>query len=205
MFACEMLRVMKGISVKLFAKSIIPQKQEGFALVATLLIVATMSVAAIPLLNLVGGTEESNVKLQVDSFLNVEARENLELAVYLAKYTGGIPGFYNTTHAGNSQALATACERRIRSADPNLMGPGNSLELLSNAAYSPITTINGRSSIAFVVDKGQADNQTDAGDDRYRRYLIASCSSATGFGMALYTSEIASIQGSFYTLNLNEY
>ena len=72
-------------------KNPVPQKQEGFALVATMLIVAVISVAAIPLLDLVGTSDESNVKLQVESFLNVEARENLELAVYLTKYTGGVP------------------------------------------------------------------------------------------------------------------
>ena len=74
-------------------KNPIPQKQEGFALVATMLIAAVISVAAIPLLDLVGTSDESNVKLQVESFLNVEARENLELAVYLTKYTGGVPPF----------------------------------------------------------------------------------------------------------------
>ena len=41
---------------------------------ATMLIAAVMSVAAIPLLDLVGTSDESNVKLQVESFLNVEAR-----------------------------------------------------------------------------------------------------------------------------------
>ena len=68
-------------------------KTEGFALVATMLIAAVISVAMIPLLDLVGTSDESNVKLQVESFLNVEARENLELAVYLTKYIGGVPPF----------------------------------------------------------------------------------------------------------------
>ncbi|MGC6517603.1 MAG: hypothetical protein ACON49_06205 [Candidatus Puniceispirillaceae bacterium] len=187
------------------SKTDLMQKQDGFALVASMLIVAVVSVAAIPLLNLVGGSEESNVKQQVTSFLNAEARENLELSVYLAKSAGGIPGFYNTSHTPQSQALARACERRVNQADPQLIGTGNSIEFLTNAAYAPITSINGRESTAFVVDKGKAEQQDNDGDDRYHRYLIASCATATGFGMALYTSEIANIQGSFYTLNLNEY
>ena len=187
-------------------KNPVPQKQEGFALVATMLIAAVISVAAIPLLDLVGTSDESNVKLQVESFLNVEARENLELAVYLTKYTGGVPSFYKKTHDAQSLQLARACEARIRNADAGLLGVGNSFEtpgLL--VGFAPIAEVNGRLSTAFVVDKGQAATQDNDGDDRYRRYLVASCATATGYGMALYTSEIANIQGSFYTLNLNEY
>lgn len=186
-------------------QNLLTKKSDGFALVATLMIVTVMSVIAIPLLNLVGGTQESNVKLQVESFLNVEAREGLELAVYLAKYSGGLPGYYYNNHSTESRALAQACESRINNVDSNLIGAGNSLQFLTNAVYSPITEINGRKTIAFVVDKGQASQQDNQGDDRYHRYLVASCAAATGYGIALYTSEIASIKGSFYTLSINEY
>lgn len=185
--------------------SAVPPKQEGFALVAALLIVGIMSVAAIPLLGLVDTTKQGNVKGQVTSFLNVEARENLELAVYIAKSAGGMPGYFNSTHTPTSRSLAQSCENRIGAADPGLLGDGNSLANLNNAVYSTVSTINGRQAITFVVDKGTAASQDDNGDDRYHRYLVASCAIADNFGMALYTSEIANIQGSFYTLNLNEY
>lgn len=181
------------------------KQQDGFALVAAMLIVAVMSVAAIPLLNLVGGTQESNVKNQVTSFLNVEARENLELAVYLAKAGGGMPIYSISTHTPQSLDLARSCERRVNNADPNLIGAGNSLVDLTNTVYLPISAVNQRETISFVVNKGKAATQNDSGDDRYHRYLIVSCAIATGYGMALYTSEIANIQGSVYTLNLNEY
>ena len=182
----------------------VPQKEEGFALVAAVLIVGIMSVAAIPLLGLVDTSKEGNVKGQVTTFLNVEARENLEISVYIAKSTGGIPGYFNTTHTPASLALATSCQRRIEASDAGLLGTGNSLITLTNAVFSTISTINERQAITFVVDKGKASTQDDNGDDRYHRYLIASCAVSERFGMALYTSEIANIKGSFYTLNLNE-
>ena len=181
------------------------QKQDGFALVAATLIVAVMSVAAIPLLGLVGTSQENNIKLQVESFLSAEARENLELAVYLTKYAGGQPGYFSTTHNPDSVAIARACENRIRAADGNLLSSTQSLISLNNTVVSPVTRVNDRTSAAFVVDKGKPLTQSDDGDDRYHRYLIASCAIATGYGMALYTSELANIQGSFYTLTLNEY
>ena len=182
-----------------------PQKQDGFALVAAVLIVAVMSVAALPLLNLVGGTQESNVKNQVSSFLNTEAREHLELMIYLAKFEGGLPGYMGQTHTPDTLEMARACGRRINAADSAILGSANVLVTLNDARYSPISSINGRNTIGFVVDKGKAAVQNDSGDDRYQRFAVVSCSIADGYGMSVYTGEIANIKGSFYTLNLNEY
>ena len=176
------------------------QKQDdGFALVAALLIVSVMTVAAIPLMNVVGTSQESAVKQQVVVNLSNDARENLELAVYLTKSSGGTPGYFNTTHTPASTAMAQPCQARINAADPSLIGAGNSLTLLTNAAVAPVTSIGTRRTTTFVVDKGTS------GDDRYHRYLVASCEIADNFGISVFTSELANIQGSFYTLNLNEY
>ena len=176
------------------------QKQEdGFALVAAVLIVSVMTVAAIPLMNVVGTSQESAVKQQVVVNLSNDARENLELAVYLTKSSGGTPGYFNTTHTPASTAMAQPCQARINAADPSLIGADNSLTLLTNAAVAPVTSIGTRRTTTFVVDKGTS------GDDRYHRYLVASCAIADNFGISVFTSELANIQGSFYTLNLNEY
>ena len=176
------------------------QKQDdGFALVAAVLIVSVMTVAAIPLMNVVGTSQESAVKQQVVVNLSNDARENLELAVYLTKSSGGTPGYFNTTHTPASTAMAQPCQARINAADPSLIGAGNSLTLLTNAAVAPVTSIGTRRTTTFVVDKGTS------GDDRYHRYLVASCAIADNFGISVFTSELANIQGSFYTLNLNEY
>ena len=176
------------------------QKQDdGFALVAAVLIVSAMTVAAIPLMNVVGTSQESAVKQQVVVNLSNDARENLELAVYLTKSSGGTPGYFNTTHTPASTAMAQPCQARINAADPSLIGAGNSLTLLTNAAVAPVTSIGTRRTTTFVVDKGTS------GDDRYHRYLVASCAIADNFGISVFTSELANIQGSFYTLNLNEY
>ena len=176
------------------------QKQEdGFALVAAVLIVSVMTVAAIPLMNVVGTSQESAVKQQVVVNLSNDARENLELAVYLTKSSGGTPGYFNTTHTPASTAMAQPCQARINAADPSLIGAGNSLTLLTNAAVAPVTSIGTRRTTTFIVDKGTT------GDDRYHRYLVASCAIADNFGISVFTSELANIQGSFYTLNLNEY
>ena len=184
----------------------LPQKQDGFALVAAVLIVAVMSVAAIPLLGLVDGSQESNVKGQVTSFLNVEAREQLELSIYLTKQAGGAPaGFEADDHDAASRELARACENRVERADPDLLGGTSRLTSLTNTQYSAISESDGRQTISFVVDKGKPLEQNDAGDDRYHRYVVVSCAIREGFGMAVYTSELANIKGSFYTLNLNEY
>ena len=184
----------------------IPQKQEGFALVAAILIVSVMSVAAIPLLGLVSGSQDANVKGQVTSFLNADAREQLELSIYLSKQAGGAPpGFETNTHTAESTELARACERRINAADSSLLGAGNNLVTLANSRYSPISEIGARQTISFIVDKGKPDKQNDSGDDRYHVHLVISCAIAEGFGMALFTSELASIRGTNYALNLNEY
>ena len=125
--------------------------------------------------------------------------------IYLAKFEGGLPGYMGTTHTPDTLAMAEDCGRRINQADSAILGTPNVLETLNNARYSPITTLNGRNTIGFVVDKGQAAVQNDSGDDRYQRFAVVSCSIADGYGMAVYTGEIANIKGSFYTLNLNEY
>ena len=176
------------------------QKQDdGFALVAALLIVSVMTVAAVPLMNVVGVTQESAVKQQVGTYLSAEARENLEIAVYLTKSAGGTPGYFNTTHTPASTAMARSCEARVNAADSTLIGSGNSLQTLTNAAVAPVTSAGSRRTTTFVVDKGTT------GDDRYERFLIISCAIADGFDISVYSSEIANIQGSFYTLNINEY
>ena len=124
--------------------------------------------------------------------LSNDARENLELAVYLTKSSGGTPGYFNTTHTPASTAMAQPCQPRINAADPSLIGAGNSLTLLTNAAVAPVTSIGTRRTTTFVVDKGTS------GDDRYHRYLVASCAIADNFGISVFTSELANIQGSFY-------
>ena len=86
----------------------------GFAIVLALIIVAMIAIITTPLLLLVERTAGSSFEQRVSSHLSHEARENLELGVYLTKIAGGPPSYFTAVTSPESIELATACERRLQ-------------------------------------------------------------------------------------------
>ena len=182
-----------------FARQQISQKtEEGFALIAAVIIVAILSVVAIPLMTVVQQNQKSTVQQRVTSHLSHEARENLELGVYLTKLAGGIPTYFTDTLSADAQTLARACDTRLAVADNSLL-VADDLTLLDNSSVSAVTTVNNRMGATFIVDKGTSS------DSRFERFLVVSCSLLENLAVSVLASELAKVEGSFYTLNLAEY
>lgn len=171
--------------------------ESGFAIVLALIIVAMIAIITTPLLLLVERTAGSTFEQRVSSHLSHEARENLELGVYLTKIAGGPPNYFTPVTSAASVELATACERRLTAINADQL---NGHSLTDNVTtHSPVTISATRKSGVFVVNKGTEQ------DSRYDRYLVVSCALGTKGELGLLTSELASITGSYFTLNLNEY
>ena len=175
-----------------------PKRTEGFALVIVMVVIAALSASAIPLLGTVNRNQESTVAQQVTARLTVEARENLELGVHLAKLAGGVPGYFTSSFSSNATQLADACETRLDAVEPDLLRTG-ALSLASDARVSPIDSVDTALTGIFAIDKGSTE------DSRYDRILIIGCALDPQFGISVATSEMARIQGSFYVLNFTEY
>ena len=175
-----------------------PAQAEGFALVIVMVVIAALSASAIPLLGTVNRNQESTVAQRVTARLTVEARENLELGVHMAKLSGGVPGYFTNSFSGDATQLATACERRLDAVEPDLLRTG-ALSLTGNARVSPVDSVDNALTGIFAIDKGSVE------DSRYDRILIVGCALDPQFGISVAASEMARIQGSFYVLNFTEY
>ena len=92
--------------------------EDGFALVIVMVVIAALSASAIPLLGTVNRNQESTVAQQVTARLTVEARENLEMGVHMAKLAGGVPGYFTNSYSSDATQLANACETRLMLSSP---------------------------------------------------------------------------------------
>ena len=174
------------------------RSEDGFALVIVMVVIAALSASAIPLLGTVNRNQESTVAQRVTSRLTVEARENLEMGVHMAKLAGGVPGYFTNSYSSDATQLANACETRLDAVEPNLLRTG-ALSLTGNARVSPIDTADDQLTGIFAVDKGATETS------RYDRILVIGCALHPQFGISVAASEMARIQGSFYVLNFTEY
>ena len=171
---------------------------EGFALVIVMVVIAALSASAIPLLGTVNKNQTSTIKQRVTSRLIVEARENLELGVHVTKLAGGVPAYYRNTFSADATRLAEVCERRLDAVEPGLLLTGT-LSLTADGRVSPIDVVEDALTGIFVVDKGSVE------DSRYDRFLVVGCAFHPDMGISVAASELARIQGSFYTLTFTEY
>ena len=170
---------------------------EGFAIILAMIVVAIISIIAAPLLGLVGRSAQSTYEQRVTSHLSHEARENLELGVYLTKIADGPPSYFTTVTSASSRELADACERRLLAVNAAQL---NGHTLTDNSTrHSPVTVSANRKASVFIVNKGTEQ------DTRYNRYLVISCALGNEGEIGLLTSELASLTGSYFTINLNEY
>ena len=173
-------------------------KEEGFALIAALSIVAILSVSTVPLLNLVAQNQKKSVEQRVTSHLYHEARENLELGVYLTKLSNGTPDYFSTTYSTEEADFANACERRVDVVSPDVLRNGT-LSIVDNGSHGPFTLENSREAAVFVVNKGKID------DARFDNFLVISCARSSSGSMGLLSSELSYLRGSYFSLNLNQY
>jgi Tfp pilus assembly protein PilX len=174
------------------------RSREGFAMVIVLVVIAILSVAAIPLLGVVDRNEENTVKQRVVSRLAIAARENLEIGVQITKMAGGVPAYYASSFDSAATELGNACERRLDATDPDVLANGG-FSIVSDARIPPVEIEEGVTKGIFVINKGTGD------DSRYIRYLVIGCARHPRFGISVATSELADLQGSFQTLNFTEY
>ena len=184
--------------MRLFACLKPTKKQEGFALIAALGLVAILSVTTVPLLNLVAQNQKTSVDQRVTSHLYHEARENLELGVYLTKLSNGTPAYFSASFGATETEFANACQRRINVVSPEVLRNG-ALTIAGNGVHGPFTLENGREAAVFVVNKGNVD------DSRFDNFLVISCARSVRGDMGLLSSELSYLRGSYFSLNLNQY
>lgn len=172
--------------------------REGFALIAAIIIVAALSMLAIPLITVVQQNQKQTIQQRVAAQLSREAREGLEIGVYLTKLANGVPPYFTSALNSEAKNLAKACDTRLSVADAALLRADN-LTLFDNSSASPLTRRGNQIAAVFIVDKGAVS------DSRFQRFLVASCALSKNIALSVVVSELAKTEGSFYTLSLREY
>lgn len=174
-----------------------PASREGIALLSVILIVALLSIMAVPMMEVTRKTQERAIKQQLLTLLNKEAKEYLEIGIYAVQSADGIPKSFVRLQSAQLRKLADICDRRVRTIDPAMLG---SARLSDNATVynSQVTTANNRQVAQFIVDK------TTQGDN-YKRYAVVSCATANDGSLGVYGAEIASMKRAYYTLKFGRF
>ena len=171
-------------------------RQDGFAMVSVLFIIALLSVTVVPLMDMVRLNKETQIRQQITTNLGQEARENLEVAVYLVKAAEGVPDGYSNTPSTEVTTLARSCSARIAAIDPNLLGAQGLLN--TQTTYSTrASTASNRLVASFIVNRSN--------DPRFLRFVIVTCASAKSGEIGIYASEIAALNGAYYTLSFGQF
>lgn len=171
-------------------------RQDGFAMVSVLFIIALLSTTVVPLMDMVRRNKESQIRQQITSKLVQEARENLEVAVYLVKAAEGVPDGYSNTPSSAVTALARSCSARITAIDPAVLGTQGLLNTATTYSTRASTASN-RLLASFVVNRSN--------DPRFLRFVIVTCASAETGEIGIYAAEIAALNGAYYTLSFGQF
>lgn len=171
--------------------------RDGIAILAVVLIIALLSLMAIPMLEVARQTNERAIKQQLVALLNKEAKEYLEIGIYAVQLEGDIPKNFTQTQSAQLRELAKICDRRVRNIDPEMLGAAR---LTDNATVynSQVTVARNRNVAQFIIDK------TTAGDN-YKRFAIIACATSQMGDLGVYGAEIASMRRSFYTLKFGQF
>ena len=172
-------------------------QRDGIAILAVVLIVALISLMAIPMMEVARKTNERAVKQQVIALLNKEAKEYLEIGIYAVQLADGVPASFTRSQPAQLRELAEICDRRVRKIDPEMLGPAR---LTDNATVynSQVTVARNRNVAQFIIDK------TSAGDN-YKRYAIVACATSQAGDLGVYGAEIASMRRSYFTLKFGQF
>lgn len=172
-------------------------KRDGIAILAVVLIIALLSLMAIPMLEVARQTNERAIKQQLIALLNKEAKEYLEIGIYAVQLADGIPASFTRSQPAQLRTLAEICDRRVRTIDPEMLGVAR---LTDNATVynSQVTVARNRNVAQFIIDK------TTAGDN-YKRFAIIACATSQMGDLGVYGAEIASMRRSYYTLKFGQF
>jgi hypothetical protein len=171
-------------------------RRDGFAMISVLMLIALLGVTVVPMMDMIKRSKENQIKQRVIAHLVQEARENLEVAVYLVKAAEGVPNGYATTPSPQVENIAKSCSNRIAAIDPDLLGV-EGLTNTSTVFNTLATKANNRLVASFVVDRST--------DPRFLRYTIVSCASAETGEIGIYAAELAALEGAFYTLSFGQF
>jgi len=170
----------------------------GMAMLSVLLIIVILTITAVPMLELARQTQKRAMEQQVVALLDKEAKEYLEIGIYSLQLADSFPpaGFVRA-QTPEIAKMATQCERRIQSIDPQLLG---SAGLTDNTTVynSQVTVANNRRVGQFIVVKTVAA-------DGYDRYALVSCATADTGGLGIYGAEIAKMRNAYFTLSFGKF
>ena len=92
--------------------------------------------------------------------------------------------------------LARSCSARIVAIDPILLGAQGLLN--TQTTYSTrASTASNRLVASFIVNRSN--------DPRFLRFVIVTCASAKSGEIGIYASEIAALNGAYYTLSFGQF
>jgi type II secretory pathway pseudopilin PulG len=171
--------------------------QDGFALASVLLVIVVISIAAVPLLDMVTRNRDTATKAQIQSHLYEEAREALELTVYQVKLAKGYPAHFRTGADGGSWPVADTCTNRIAAVDQDLL---NRTRLTADEIRKIAVSISsGRQIASFVLHKQPTEGV------RFDRYVVVACARATSGEIGVYATEIAIQDGIIHVLKTGRF
>jgi len=165
-------------------------------MVSVLMIIAFLGVSMVPLMDMIRRSKETQTRQRIQAHLGKEARENLEVAIYLVKAANGVPNGYSSNQSATVAGIARSCSTRIKAVDPEFLGPQGLTN--SGTVFSTLATrANNRSLASFVVDRSK--------DPRFLRYAVVTCASAETGEMGIYAAELAALDGAYYTLTFGQF
>ena len=174
------------------------QARDGIAILSVMLIIVILSVATVPMMEVARQTKVRALKQQVEALLNKEAKEYLEIGIYSLQLAGNFPPpGYVRAHSADTRKVAKACERRVQTIDPDMLGSAG-LSDNTTVYNSQVTLAENRRVAQFIVMKTTAQ-------DGYERYALVSCATANTGGLGIYGAEVARTIASFLTLKFGKF
>ena len=174
------------------------QVRQGIAILSVMLIIVILSIATVPMLELVRQAKERSLKQQVVALLNKEAKEYLEIGIYTLQLANSFPpNGFTTDQSPEIKKVAQACERRIQTIDPDMLGTA-SLTDNTTVYNSQVTVADNRRVAQFIVVK-------TVSSDGFEHYAMVSCATADTGGLGVYGAEIAKTKRSFLTLKFGKF
>jgi len=171
--------------------------QDGFALASVLLVIVVISIAAVPLLDMVTRNRDTATKAQIQSHLHEDAREALELTLYQVKLAKGYPAHFRTGPAGDSWLVADSCTNRIAALDQDLL---DRTRLTADSIRKTAVSISsGRQIASFVLHKQPTERV------RFDRYVVVACARAKSGDIGVHATEIAIQDGTIHVLKTGRF
>lgn len=174
-----------------------PQARDGFAMLSVLLILVLLSVTTVPLMQMVAQNKKIALEQQIVTALNQEAKENLQIGIYLIKQTNGIPQSEYTQNgpamSSAIETIGTQCSKRINVVDEEFLGGINLGSRADPVWHSPLTTASQRNVVIFVTTSGASVS--------YMKYIVVACATASNGAIGIFGAELIGVDGGFYTIS----